>query len=317
MGVDLVRGVSLAPYCTFRCGGEADWFAVVRHVDQLADLAQSAHRDGTPLTVLGWGSNVLPADDGVQGAVVVNACTQVEFSGLELLADCGCGLQALVLACAKRGLGGLEYAVGIPGSLGGALVSNAGAYGSSISDHLLAVEIVESGERRWVDAEYLRFDYRHSILRQPSPPPIVLLRARLRLPQRAPERIYSKAWDIQRQRILKQPTPASAGSFFKNLKDKELADSMETLPARMKEYGVVPAGHLIEAVGLKGHRHGGAMVARGHANFILNVAGATATEVRQLAQLAQARVAERFGIALEEEVLYLGRWSDWPTPAGS
>lgn len=315
MRVELKAGVSLAPYCTFRCGGAADRFAIVRHVDELAAIASITHQANEPFTVLGWGSNVLPSDDGVQGVVVVNACTQVEFDGLELVADCGCGLQALMLACAKRGLGGLEFAVGIPGSLGGALVSNAGAYQSSIEQHIAAIEVVHAGERRWVEPEFMRFSYRDSILRQPNPPPVVLLRVRLRMVRSPAVLMYADARLNQQRRILKQPTPASAGSYFKNVLDQRLADELDTLPAELKKAGVVPAGYLIEAVGLKGHRHGGAMVAREHANFILNASGASATEVRQLASFVQRKVFERFGVSLEEEVLYLGRWGSAATAA--
>jgi UDP-N-acetylmuramate dehydrogenase len=122
---------------------------------------------------------------------------------------------------------------------------------------------------------------------------------------------FDEAREYQRQRIGKQPPPASAGSFFKNVLDKALADSLDTLTEGMKKAGVVPAGYLIEACGLKGHRLGGAMLARKHANFILNVGGASATEIRDLAEFTKSRVRERFGVELEEEVLFLGDWSQY------
>ncbi|HWA83284.1 MAG TPA: hypothetical protein VG820_07630, partial [Fimbriimonadaceae bacterium] len=117
------------------------------------------------------------------------------------------------------------------------------------------------------------------------------------------------AREYQRQRISKQPPPASAGSFFKNVNDPVLADSIESLPSGLKKAGVVPAGYLIEAAGLKGFRMGGAMLGQRHANFMLNVGNATAFEIRRLAQHAKDVVFAMFGVELEEEVLYLGDWS--------
>jgi UDP-N-acetylmuramate dehydrogenase len=134
---------------------------------------------------------------------------------------------------------------------------------------------------------------------------------RLKLPRGSAKSVYDEAREYQRQRISKQPAPASAGSFFKNVNDAELAERIEGLPERLRASGVVPAGFLVEHVGLAGTRLGGAMVSRRHANFILNVQGATATEIRQLAGLVKRKVRQTFGVALEEEVLYLGDWSGY------
>ncbi len=131
----------------------------------------------------------------------------------------------------------------------------------------------------------------------------------MKLPTGNPKKIYDEAREYQRQRISKQPPPASAGSFFKNVNDPTLAASLPGLPEGLKKAGVVPAGYLIEAAGLKGYRLGGAMQGARHANFILNVGNATAFEIRRLANYTKATVRERFGVELEEEVLYLGDWS--------
>jgi UDP-N-acetylmuramate dehydrogenase len=136
-----------------------------------------------------------------------------------------------------------------------------------------------------------------------------VLRVRLQLPQGDQKQSYDEARENQRQRISKQPPPASAGSFFKNVNDSELADRLETLPVGLKKAGVVPAGYLIEASGLKGFRMGGAMFGQKHANFILNVGNASASEIRRLALHAKKVVLEKFGVELEEEVLYIGDWS--------
>lgn len=309
-GPPIQRGVPLAPYTTLKAGGPAEHFAVVRHVDELAVAAMLAQGSGLRTTVLGWGSNVLPSDAGVPGLVILNLTRTIAISPEgDVVADSGAGFQDLFIKTAQAGLRGLEYAVGIPGTVGGALVSNAGAYRSNISEFVTGVEIVEAGIRRWVEPSWMEFSYRDSILRKPNAPQAVVTRIAMRLPQGEPKKVYDEAREYQRQRISKQPPPASAGSFFKNVVDPVLAEAVEGLTPGMRKAGVVPAGFLIEAVGLKGYRRAGAMLGRKHANFMLNVGGATATEIRQLAEHAKIVVFGRFGVTLEEEVLYLGDWT--------
>lgn len=306
------RNVSLRPHTTLRAGGPAEMFAIAQTVDDLAEWASYAQSDGLKTTYLGSGSNVLPSDAGVPGLTVINRSAQIEVIGQgSIVADAGCLFQDLFLKSAQASLTGLEFAVGIPGTLGGALVSNAGAYRSSISDHLIAIEVVAGGERKWVEPDYMKFSYRDSILRSENPPPLCLLRVKLELQKGKWKEIYDRARDFQRQRISKQPPPASAGSFFKNVEDRTLAEKLPNLRDDLREAGVIPAGYLIEAVGLKGYRLGGAVIGSRHANFILNVGGATATEIRSLARFAQQKVREEYGVEIEEEVLYIGDWSQW------
>jgi UDP-N-acetylmuramate dehydrogenase len=308
--VALEKHVSLKPFTTLRSGGEAELFAIARTSDALADCAMEQQRNGKRLTVLGWGSNVLPSDDGVPGLVVVNEAKQIEIGEKgEVIAETGCGFQDLFLKTAQRNLRGLEFAVGIPGTLGGALVSNAGAYRSGVSEFLVEIEVAIDGKREWVKPSFMEFSYRDSILRRPNPPSCALLKVRMRLPKGDPFKIYNEAREYQRQRISKQPPPASAGSFFKNVNDRILAEGLDTLPRQLRTAGIVPAGYLIEKSGLAGIRFGGAMFARKHANFMLNVGNASASDIRRLAQLAKRTVFERFNVHIEEEVLYIGDWS--------
>jgi len=312
-GLEVQRNVPMRAYTTLKAGGAAERFVIARSTDQLAAVAEEAHRTGTPLLVLGWGSNMLPADEGVSGLVALNLATRLVVARTgEILADTGCMFQDVWLKSAQAGLTGLEFAVGIPGTLGGALVSNAGAYRSCISDHLEALEVVWNGERKWIEPQEMGFSYRDSILRSITPPKLVVLRVRLKLQPGNSKESYDLAREFQRQRIGKQPPQASAGSFFKNVNDRELAESLPGLPWALKEAGVVPAGFLIEAAGLKGYRFGGAAQGEKHANFVLNLGAAPASELRALAQHTKAIVQEKFGVELEEEVLYVGKW---PKPA--
>ena len=309
-GIEVERNVPLRLYTTLRAGGPAQYFHVARNVSELAQAAEAAQKAGIRVSLLGSGSNVLPSDDGVHGLVILNQAKRIAIAKTgEVLADTGCNFQELFLKTAQANLRGLEFAVGIPGTLGGALASNAGAYRSNVSEFLTRLEVVHEGERKWVEPSFLEFSYRDSILRRAVPPNIVVLRVEMMLPQGEPKRIYDEAREYQRQRISKQPPPASAGSFFKNVNDPNLASSLEGLPEGLKKAGVVPAGYLIEAAGLKGFRLGGAMQGARHANFILNVGNATAFEIRRLANHTKGAVRERFGVELEEEVLYLGDWS--------
>lgn len=285
---------------------------VARNADELGDAAVFAQTEGIPSTVLGGGSNILPSDDGVPGLTILNLARHIEVGPAgEVTVDCGAPLQELFLKTVQAGLAGFSFAVGIPGSVGGALVSNAGAYRANISDKLVAIEVVEGGVRRWVEPAFMEFSYRDSRLRRSDGAPVCLVRARFQLPSGVARELYDQARDYQRQRISKQPPSPSAGSFFKNVNDRSFAQSLPDLPDALKEAGVVPAGHLIERCGLKGKRFGGAAVGRRHANFILNVAGATASEIRRLAEHVAASVESKYSVKLEEEVLYLGDWSAW------
>lgn len=307
---EILSQAPLRLYTTLKAGGNAERFCRISDVGELAEVVAQAHRDQIPLTILGHGSNILPSDAGVPGLTILNQAKRIAVARTgEVLADTGCAFQELFLKTAQAGLRGLEYAVGIPGTLGGALVSNAGAYRSNVSEFITRLEVVHQGERKWVEPSFLEFSYRDSILRRPNPPQIVVLRVEMKLPPGDPKSIYDEAREYQRQRISKQPPPASAGSFFKNVLHPDLAQSLPGLSEGMRKAGIVPAGYLIEAAGLKGFRMGGAMQGARHANFILNVGNATATEIRRLAMHTKSVVKERFGVELEEEVLYLGDWS--------
>lgn len=307
-GVPVRGNVALKSFTTLKVGGPAELFAVANTADELAALAQFSQERGKPFTVVGGGSNLLPSDRGVAGLTILNRSARIDLYGDEIVADAGAPFQEVFLKAAQAGLNGLQFAVGIPGSLGGALVSNAGAYRSNISALVIEIEIVENGKRQWVPADWMKFEYRNSILRKPGAPKVAMIRVRMKLVPGDRKKIYDDAREWQRQRIRKQPPMASAGSFFKNVEDPAFALTVVGLPDALREAGVVPAGYLIEGTGLKGHRLGGAMLGKRHANFILNTGGATAWEIWSLAQYAKTMVQAKYGVELEEEVLRIGNW---------
>jgi UDP-N-acetylmuramate dehydrogenase len=306
------EGVPLAPWTTLRSGGPAELFATARTREELIELVQDTHRSAHPLTLLGWGSNVLPSSRGVLGRVLVNQAEEIEISqDGTVTASSGIAFQKLFLKTAQAGLSGLEFAVGVPGTLGGALVSNAGAYRGSIANLVAELEVINDGELLKAPPEIMQFSYRDSLLRRPNPPKLIVTQVSLKLTPGDPRRIYDIARENQRQRIGKQPPPPSAGSFFKNVNDRALAESLASLPDGLKNAGVVPAGYLIEAVGLKGARFRNCGFHSRHANFIVNLGGAAPESIRLLADHAKKRVYEVFGVGIEEEALYLGDWSGW------
>jgi UDP-N-acetylmuramate dehydrogenase len=301
------RAEPMRNHTTLRVGGPADYFVAAPDADILSEVAIAAQRYALPLFLLGEGSNVCVSDAGVRGMVLMNACRRAEI-GPTTHVECGHNLMRLFVKTMRAELSGLEFAVGIPGTVGGALVSNAGAYRANICDLVQRVEVVEGGERRWVDPEWMEFSYRDSRLRRNGSDPTVLVSVLLALTPASKTAIRLKAKDLQLQRILKQPWEPSAGSFFKNVYDHALAASLPSLPDSMKRAGVVPTAALSEACGCKGYSIGGAAISPRHANFIVNRGGATASEIRAVAEYMKQAVFEKFGVRIEEEVMYIGEW---------
>jgi len=296
-------------HTTLRVGGPARYFWPVGDADLLAAALPRLAEAAIPYLLIGHGSNLLMSDAGFDGLVIQNRCKTVRV-GTVTHADCGVSFGSLFLQTARAGLSGLEWAIGIPGTVGGALVSNAGAYRGNIGPLVRRVRAFYNGAVSDYGPEWMGFSYRDSRLRHENPPRTVVLDVDLELtPGGDPEEILARAKRYQAERRAKQPLEPSAGSFFKNVNDRELALSLPDLPAALREAGVVPAGFLNMQAGCKGWREGGAGVAEKHANFLVNLGGATASDFRRLADRVQARVQERFGVLLEEEVLMVGDWS--------
>ncbi len=315
LGSALKRGEPMARHTTLKVGGPARWFWAASDLEELALVLRLCMESAVPYLFIGHGSNLLMSDLGYDGLVIQNRCKGCVV-GEKTQAESGVSFGSLFLQTARAGYGGLEWAIGIPGTVGGALVSNAGAYRGNIGPLVSSVRVFAEGCDQTVGPEWMEFSYRDSRLRRAGIGPAVVLSCTLRLAERGnPEAILAQAKEYQSQRRSKQPYAPSAGSFFKNVQNKALAESLDTLPSGMKAAGVVPAGFLSELCGLKGLRVGGAEVSEKHANFLINASGAAASDLRALAERVKAIVFERFGVTLEEEVLYVGDWAGWGNEA--
>jgi UDP-N-acetylmuramate dehydrogenase len=281
------EGVELARYTTLGTGGPARAFARPESERDVDDLLGWAHEQGLPVAVVGLGSNLLAADEGVEALVLrlSGSLASVEVDG-ELLRVGGGVANAVCLHRARTaGLGGFEFACAIPGTIGGGIWMNAGAYGGDFSGVLDRALVATREGSGWLTASELGLSYRHSGLRHGQ----VLLRAELALRPRPPEEIKAEVRELNLRRKEAQPTNRRTfGSVFKN-------------PAHD-----LSAGRMLEACGLKGHRIGGAQISPKHANFIENAGGATTADALALMAEACRRAHEQFGVRLEHEVEFLG-----------
>jgi len=288
----LRQGVALQDFTTWRVGGPAEWFAEPASSAQLIALAAWAAAEALPLRVIGAGSNLLIADRGLAGLTICNRRLQgsrLDPASGVVEAEAGEPIPSLARKVARAGLHGLEWAVGIPGTVGGAAVMNAGAQGGCTAEWLESVLVVDPahpGETLRIAAADLDFDYRHSLLQEQ---PLLVLSARFQLePGHDPAAVSARTSANLHSRTSTQPyQQPSCGSVFRNPEPEK-------------------AGRLIEALGLKGSRIGGAEVSTLHANFIVNRGDASAADIDALIRLVQRRVLEERGIELHPEVRRLG-----------
>jgi UDP-N-acetylmuramate dehydrogenase len=290
------RNEPLARHTTARIGGPADLLIEVRSTDELVGVCARAESMELPYLVLGGGANILISDLGVPGLVIINRAREIKFTarpnGMRVEADSGVMLITLARDCIERGYAGMEWAISVPGTVGGAVVGNAGAHGADVSTNLNMAKVLRrGGQTDWLTARQLMFDYRRSALKAygPQDRPVVLSATfDLKLDYRA--NLEKRAEEFQSKRKATQPPGATIGSMFKNPPG---------------DY----AGRLIEACGLKSRRIGGAMISPKHANFFVNVDGlARADDVKALIDLAHAEVLKAFGVDLALEVELIGRW---------
>jgi UDP-N-acetylmuramate dehydrogenase len=304
-GKRLQTNVSLKRYTAARLGGITDVMITVGSSDELAEVSKLLWESHIPFIILGNGSNILVSDKGMRQVVILNHAKKIKFDlhsqPPTVWVESGANFGALSRQAAARGLSGLEWAAGIPGTVGGAVYGNAGAHGSDMSNNLLMANILHhrqtnnDNQHEILREEWAveRFEYAYrssSIKRQPGQ--VVVLSAQLKLGLSTPEAVQAKMDVYKVIRQSSQPYGASLGSIFKNPPG---------------DY----AGRLIEAAGLKGEKIGKVEISQKHGNFIISQDSATASDYAALIKLAQVKVLEKFGINLELEIELLGDWKDW------
>lgn len=307
-GLDVRENVALREHTRFGIGGTADLFATATDAAAFAAAVQCCRGGGISHYVLGDGSNVVVSERGFRGAVLRYAGRGLERDGNRVAAGSGAPLQALIDFAIAAGLKGIETLAGIPGSVGGALYGNAGAYGHSISERVQSVGFFDGAELREFDNAACEFEYRESVFKRHKN--WTILTARLTLDQGDAAELRRAADEIMALRDKKfPPAMRCAGSIFKNLHVKDLppAAAAEVPPEAIRD-GKVASAYFLERVGAKGMRRGGIEIASYHANLIYNTGGGTADDLRALILELKQRVRERYGFAVEEEVQYVGEF---------
>ena len=290
-GDKVKENVSLAPYTSARIGGPADYLIIANSSDELAEIMTLVWQQGLDYFILGGGSNILVSDNGMRGLTVLNRAKAVRFENGDqpkVWVESGVVFSNLANRCASKGLSGLEWAATVPGTVGGAVYGNAGAFESDTAGNLIWAELlIESGRERWPVSK-MEYGYRTSALKRGEMKAVVLS-AELSLKNATKEAVSVKIGQFSERRKSTQPPGASMGSMFKNPPDDF-------------------AGRLIEAAGLKGTRIGSAEISMVHGNFFVNHGKTKASDIRALIELAQKTVKERFEVELELEIELVGEW---------
>ena len=291
LGDKVKENVSLAPYTSARIGGPADVLIIAESADELAHIVNLLRKQELDYIMLGGGSNVLVSDSGVRGIVILNRAKAVRFHNGDqpsVTIESGVVFSNLAHRCASKGFAGLEWAATVPGTVGGAVYGNAGAFGGDMAGNLIWAELLTENGHEKFTAEQMAYGYRTSVLKRAELDAIVLS-AELSLKNSTKEQATVKIEQFSAHRKATQPPGASMGSMFKNPNG---------------DY----AGHLIEAAGLKGARIGNAEISPLHGNFFINHANTKAEDILALIQLVQKTVKEKQGVELELEIELIGEW---------
>ena len=302
----LRQRVSLAPYTTLKIGGPARLLTEVSTATQLKNAIRWAKKKNVSILVIGSGSNLLVSDRGFSGLIIRNKVAGIKTSGQNLIVKGGTLLQDLVDFTNRFGWGGLEKMTGIPGTVAGAICGNAGAYGQTISDHLIRVKVFDGLDEKIFSRAHCRFSYRESFFKKKKG--LIILEAEFSLKHAVPQDLQVVSQEIRALREEKYPADLRcSGSFFKNLQAGDLPPQvLKKIPKDKVKHGKIPAGYLLEEVGAKGKSLGGVKIASYHGNLFFNDGGGTAEDFLALAENYRQKVKERFGVLLEPEVQLVG-----------
>ncbi len=300
------EGVPMARYTTFKIGGPAKYFVPVKSVDELQKAFALAQKHSLNYFVFGGGSNMLVADEGFDGLAIKMEMNAYSVADDTVVVDAGVVTAILTRAAIDAGLTGFEWGIGVPGTVGGAVRGNAGAFGGEMKDVVESVQALVDGEVHTFSNAECTFRYRHSIFKENGG---VVLGVTLKLKPDAERGGVKKMMEFLDRRNKTQPKgAASTGCIFKNYEFVEVnsAWAEKNIPQEFLDKKRISAGWLIEQAGMKGEKVGGAEVSAAHGNFIVNSGHATAADVRALIANSKEKVAEKFGIDLEEEIQYIG-----------
>jgi len=299
----------LSKHTTFKIGGPAKYFFIAQDNEDLVRAVTFAKKLKISSYILGGASNVLVSDQGFNGLIIINQAKDIIFKkDNKVVADAGVNLMEFVTKTAAEGLTGLEWAAGIPGTVGGAVRGNAGAYGGQISANLIGCEIMRGSKQFILDKKNCGFGYRDSIFKRNND---LIISAEFQLQKGDKLKSRDKIKEILADRKLKQPLEfPSAGCIFQNVlinsTNEDQVKQIVNLPKEYLERKKVPAAWLIEQLDLKGKTIGKAQVSNKHANFIINLGKATANDIIQLISYVKMKVRDTYGIELMEEIEYVG-----------
>jgi len=309
--LNIQENIILAPYTSFKIGGPAKYFVEAQNKDEISEAIKYAAEKKLPYFILGGGSNILVSDKGFDGLAIRIKADKISVDEKQKLIeiDSGASLAGLVKQAAEAGLSGMEWAAGIPGTLGGAVRGNARAFGDDMASVTESVEFLDVSHMQIKNfkKEQCEFNYWGSIFKKD--PNLIVLSAKIKLQSGKKEEIAQKNREIINKRINAQPQGSpSAGSFFLNpiVADEKLRKEFE------QEKGIkciddkIPAGWLIDQIGFRGKKVGGAMISEKHGNFLVNAGGATAEDIIMLSSIIKQKIRQKFNIQLESEVKLVG-----------
>ncbi|MBS4035821.1 MAG: UDP-N-acetylmuramate dehydrogenase [Ignavibacterium sp.] len=309
-GKNLKFNEPLKNWTTFRIGGSAKYFFIVQKIEDFVKIIKVAEKFKIKYFILGEGSNLLFSDKGFNGLIIKNKISNLEIGPVragqvKVIVGAGVKLTYLVMSSIKVGLTGLEWAAGIPGSVGGAIFQNAGAFGSSFAQLINKVIVFENNKVKKINKKECFFAYRSSVFQRNKN---IILGVELRFKKGNKKRSQERIKQIINYRRVKQPIQPSAGSVFKNIDFKKISKKIVNKYPQLRAFkksGIIPAGWLIENSGLKGKKIGGAQISEKHANFIINKNRATAEDVKLLICLIRGSVLLKFGVKLNKEIEYV------------
>lgn len=302
-GNRLLFNEPMSKHSTLRLGGAARYFFEAKNLDEIIKAMEAAKKDSIAYSVIGGGSNILVSDYGFDGLVIKMADSEIKIDGEKIYAGAGVFSVSLARAAVDAGLTGLEWMATLPGTIGGAVYGNAGAYGEETKNRLARVQVLEEGTVKWIQKEDCHFGYRDSRFKKTKE---IILAAEFELKKGDKMEINKKMKILLDKRKGEQPLgSSSAGCIFKNFQFS-IFNFQFQMPEEFLKNKTIPAGWLIEKAGMKGFCVGKTRVSDIHGNFSLNLGGSSADELARLISAVKKKVRDKFGIELQEEVQYIG-----------